>query len=117
MAPGDPIPADLLSCDDASDLCTGGCAVSFKKKRNGLPYPATTLQPLLAAIQRVLHSNKVHLNIFDTPDMQFQSRERVLDPGQSWCARATILLVNSSSQAQAFCPSYQTLFAHREGHF
>ena len=70
VAPDNPVPADLLSCGDASVLCKWLCCyVQETKKENGLPYPATTLRSLLAAIQRVLHSNKVPLNIFDKSDM------------------------------------------------
>ena len=56
VAPDNPIPADLLSYGDASVLCKWLCCfVEEIKKKNGLPYPVTTLRSLLAGIQRVLH--------------------------------------------------------------
>jgi hypothetical protein len=80
MAPDDLVPADLLSCGDASVLCKWLCCfVQETKKENGLPYPATTIRSLLAAIQRVLHSNKVPLNLFDKSDMRFRDLHMTLD--------------------------------------
>ena len=80
VAPDNPVPADVLSCGDASVLCKWLCCfVQETKMENGLPYPATTLRSLLAAIQRVLHSNKVPLNIFDKSDMRFRDLHMTLD--------------------------------------
>ena len=80
LIPDDPVPSDLLSCADASVLCKWLCCfVQETKKENGLPYPATTLRSLLAAIQRVLHSNKIPLNLFDKSDMRFRDLHMTLD--------------------------------------
>ena len=80
ISPSDPVPSDLLSCSDAGTLCKWLCCfVQETKKENGLPYPATTLRSLLAAIQRTLHSNKVPLNIFDKSDMRFRDLHMTLD--------------------------------------
>ena len=80
LSPNDPVPADLLSCADASVLCKWLCCfVQETKKENGLPYPATTLRSLLAAFQRILHSNKVPVNIFDKSDLRFLDLHMTLD--------------------------------------
>ena len=79
-APDDPVPPNLLSSNDATVLCKWLCCyVQETKKENGLPYPASTLRSLLAALQRTLHSNRVPFNIFDKADMRFRDLHMTLD--------------------------------------
>lgn len=80
ILPDDPVPKDLLSCTGAAVVCKWLCCyVQETKKENGLPYPATTLRSLLAALQCVLHSNKVPFNIFNKFDMRFRYLHTTLD--------------------------------------
>ena len=79
-APDDPVPPNLLSCSDAATLYKWLCCyVQETKKENGLAYPASTLRSLLAALQRIMHANKVPFNIFDKSDMQFRDMHMTLD--------------------------------------
>ena len=60
-------------------LCASGYVVQETKKENGLPYPASTLRSLLAALQRTIQVNKIPFNIFDKADMHFLDLHNTLD--------------------------------------
>lgn len=78
--PDDPVPSNLLSSSDAATLCKWLCCyVQETKKENSLPYPASTLRFLLAALQRMMHANKVHFNIFNKADLRFYNLHMTLD--------------------------------------
>ena len=49
------------------------------RKETGENYPATTLQQMLLAFQRVLRSNKVLFNIFDKTNLHFIQLHNTLD--------------------------------------
>ena len=60
----DAVPPNLLSSSDTAMLCKWLCCyVQETKKENGQAYPAYTLRSLLAALQRMMHANKVLFNI------------------------------------------------------
>lgn len=78
--PLDPVPTDLLSCQDAAVLCKWLCCyVQETKKENGEPYPATTIRSLLSGIQRTLQANKLPFNLFDKSDLRFRDLHNTLD--------------------------------------
>ena len=79
-APDDPVPPNLLSSSDPTILCRWlSCYVHETKNENGQPYPASTLRSLLAALQRIMHANRVPFNLFDKTDMQFRDLHMTLD--------------------------------------
>ena len=80
LTPNDPVPEDLLSCSNKIVLCKWLCRyVQETRKENGERYPASTIRSLLAAIQRVLRSNSVAINIFDSLDHDFANLHKTLD--------------------------------------
>ena len=78
--PDDPVSPNLLSSSDAATLCKWLCCyIQETKKENGQAYPASTLRSLLAALQRMMHANKVPFNIFDKADMLFRDLHMTLN--------------------------------------
>lgn len=61
-------------------LCKWLCLfVQETRKENGENYPATTLRQLLAAFQRIMHTNKIPFNLFDKADLRFSDLHNTLD--------------------------------------
>ena len=78
--PQEPIPDNLLSCNDAASVNKWLCHYVLEtQQESGKPSPPKTLYSLLCGLLRITRSNKVPFNFFDKSDATFHELHLTLD--------------------------------------
>ena len=78
--PDEPVPANLLSLNDAKQLCKWLCRyIQETRKGYGAKHPLSTIGQHLAVFQHKLRENKVPFNILEKSDIRFRDLHLTLD--------------------------------------
>lgn len=80
IEPDDPVPSDLLKCDDTQVLCKWLCCFVLEtRKEDGSPYPPSTLRSLVSGLNRIIKRNNIPFSVLDKTDHRFRDLLKTLD--------------------------------------
>ena len=109
IKPEDPIPMDILHCNDADTVSKVLRYFVLEVRRSdGQCYPPTTIRNLLSGLNRIMKDNGVSFSIFDKEDRRFGDLLRTLDTITSSLHRQGVGSVRSSAPVISF--EHEALF-------